>query len=121
MKREDTIAVDAIALEAAYRVARVARVLALATLPDASVQQDVPAVQEALADLVRQVGEVQGQGAPDLHLDRRRRGLLIAWTACVPGSCGRWTTSGPSCLLWQPRHPIPLRHRLDAPAEAQSA
>jgi hypothetical protein len=48
---------DAIALEAAYRLARA---LALAGLRDASVQLDVPAVQSALADIVRQVGEVQG-------------------------------------------------------------
>ena len=48
---------DAIALEAAYRLARA---LALAGLRDASVQLDVPAVQSALAEIVRQVGEVQG-------------------------------------------------------------
>ena len=56
----DPEADDAVALEAAYRVARV---LALATLRDASVQLDVPAVQDALADIVRQVGEVQGAKA----------------------------------------------------------
>jgi hypothetical protein len=48
---------DAIAIEAAYRLARA---LALAGLRDASVQLDVPAVQSALAEIVRQVGEVQG-------------------------------------------------------------
>jgi len=53
----DPEADDAIALEAAYRLARV---LALASLRDAAVQLDVPAVQSALAEIVRQVGEVQG-------------------------------------------------------------
>jgi hypothetical protein len=53
----DPEAEDAIALEAAYRLARA---LALAGLRDASVQLDVPAVQTALADIIRQVGEVQG-------------------------------------------------------------
>jgi hypothetical protein len=53
----DPEAEDAIALEAAYRLARA---LALAGLRDASVQLDVPAVQSALADIIRQVGEVQG-------------------------------------------------------------
>src|SRR5205807_284590 len=53
----DPQAEDAIALEAAYRLARA---LALAGLRDASVQLDVPAVQTALADIIRQVGEVQG-------------------------------------------------------------
>lgn len=56
----DPEADDAIALEAAYRLARV---LALAGLRDASVQLDVPAVQTALADIIRQVGEVQGMKA----------------------------------------------------------
>ena len=37
-----------------------ARVLALATLRNSSVTLDVPAVQGAPADIVRQVGEVQG-------------------------------------------------------------
>lgn len=84
----DPEADDAIALEAAYRVARV---LALATLRDASVQLDVPAVQDALADIVRQVGEVQGMksrltsianaaGAVSESLDDMRRGVLRAVT-----------------------------------------
>ena len=53
----DPEADDAIALEAAYRLARC---LALASLRDASVQLDVPAVQSALDVIIRQVGEVQG-------------------------------------------------------------
>jgi len=53
----DPEAEDAVALEAAYRLARA---LALAGLRDASVHLDVPAVQTALADIIRQVGEVQG-------------------------------------------------------------
>jgi hypothetical protein len=56
----DPEAEEAIALEAAYRLARA---LALAGLRDASVQLDVPAVQTALADIIRQVGEVQGMKA----------------------------------------------------------
>jgi hypothetical protein len=51
---------DAVALEAAVRLARI---LALASLRESSVQLDVPAVQEALAEIVRQVGEVQGAKA----------------------------------------------------------
>jgi hypothetical protein len=46
-----------IALEAAVRLARA---LALASLRESSVQLDVPAVQEALAEIQRAVGEVQG-------------------------------------------------------------
>lgn len=53
----DPDAEGAVALEAAYRLVRA---LALAGLRDASVQLDVPAVQTALADIIRQVGEVQG-------------------------------------------------------------
>jgi len=53
----DPEADEAIALEAAYRLARA---LGLASLRDASVQLDVPAVQSALDDIIRQVGEVQG-------------------------------------------------------------
>jgi hypothetical protein len=53
----DPDADDAVALEAAVRLARI---LALASLRESSVQLDVPAVQEALAEIVRQVGEVQG-------------------------------------------------------------
>jgi hypothetical protein len=53
----DPDADDAIALEAAVRLARA---LALASLRESSVQLDVPAVQEALAEIVRQVGEVTG-------------------------------------------------------------
>ena len=53
----DPEADDAIALEAAVRLARA---LALTSLRESSVQLDVPAVQEALAEIVRQVGEVQG-------------------------------------------------------------
>jgi hypothetical protein len=48
---------EAIALEAAVRLARA---LALASLRESSVQLDVPAVQEALAEIQRAVGEVQG-------------------------------------------------------------
>jgi hypothetical protein len=48
---------DAIALEAAVRLGRA---LALASLRESSVQLDVPTVQEALAEIVRQVGEVTG-------------------------------------------------------------
>ena len=48
---------DAIALEAAYRLARA---LALATLRDAAVSINVPAVQAALDEVGRAVGEVQG-------------------------------------------------------------
>ena len=84
----DPEADDAIALEAAYRVARV---LALSTLRDASVQLDVPAVQDALEDIVRQVGEVQGMksrltsisnaaGAVSESLDDMRRGVIRAVT-----------------------------------------
>jgi hypothetical protein len=51
---------DAVALGAAVRLARI---LALASLRESSVQLDVPAVQEALAEIVRQVGEVQGAKA----------------------------------------------------------
>ena len=39
---------------------RLARALALASLRESSVQLDVPAVQEALAEIIRGVGEVQG-------------------------------------------------------------
>ena len=46
-----------VALEAAVRLARI---LALARLRESSVQLDAAAVQEALAEIVRQVGEVQG-------------------------------------------------------------
>jgi hypothetical protein len=48
---------DALALEAAVRLARAQ---ALASLRESSVQLNVPAVQEALADIQRAVGEVQG-------------------------------------------------------------
>jgi hypothetical protein len=51
---------DAVALEAAVRLARI---LALASLRESSVHLDVPAVQDALAEIVRQVGEVQGMKA----------------------------------------------------------
>jgi hypothetical protein len=51
---------DAVALDAAVRLSRI---LALATLRDSSVQLDVPAVQQALAEIVRQIGEVQGMKA----------------------------------------------------------
>lgn len=82
----DPEADDSVALEAAYRVARV---LALATLRDASVQLDVPAVQEALQDIARQVGEVQGMksrltsianaaGDVSKSLDAMRAGVLRA-------------------------------------------
>ncbi len=53
----DPDADEAIALEAAVRLARA---LALASLRESSVQLDVPAVQEALAEIQRAVGEVQG-------------------------------------------------------------
>lgn len=53
----DPDAGEAIGLEAAVRLARA---LALATLRESSVQLDVPAVQEALAEIQRAVGEVQG-------------------------------------------------------------
>ena len=53
----DPEADEAIALEAAVRLARA---LALASLRESSVQLDVPAVQEALAEIIRGVGEVQG-------------------------------------------------------------
>jgi hypothetical protein len=53
----DPEADDAIALEAAYRLARA---LALATLRDAAVSINVPAVQAALDEVGRAVGEVQG-------------------------------------------------------------
>ena len=53
----DPEAEDAIALEAAVRLARA---LALASLRESAVQLDVPAVQEALAEIQRAVGEVQG-------------------------------------------------------------
>jgi hypothetical protein len=53
----DPEADEAVALEAAYRLARA---VGLASLRDASVQLDVPAVQSALDDIIRQVGEVQG-------------------------------------------------------------
>jgi hypothetical protein len=52
----DPEADDAIALEAAMRLARA---LALASLRESSVQLDVPAVQDALAHIIRAVGEVQ--------------------------------------------------------------
>ena len=39
---------------------RLARALALASLRESWVQLDVPAVQEALAEIIRGVGEVQG-------------------------------------------------------------
>jgi hypothetical protein len=53
----DREADDGIALEAGVRLARA---LALASLRESSVQLDVPAVQEALAEIQRAVGEVQG-------------------------------------------------------------
>ncbi len=56
----DPEAGDAVALEAAVRLARA---LAIASLRASSVQLDVAAVQESLADIVRQVGEVQGMKA----------------------------------------------------------
>jgi hypothetical protein len=56
----DQEADDAVALEAAVRLSRI---LALASLRESSVQLDVPAVQDALAEIVRQVGEVQGAKA----------------------------------------------------------
>ena len=80
----DQEADDAVALEAALRLSRI---LALASLRESSVQLDVPAVQDALAEIVRQVGEVQGMksrltsisnaandGAGTL--DRMRAGIL---------------------------------------------
>ena len=77
----DPEADDAIALEAAYRLARC---LALASLRDASVQLDVPAVESALDDIIRQVGEVQGMkvrltsisGAAD-HVSRTLDGMRL--------------------------------------------
>jgi hypothetical protein len=56
----DPEADDAVALEAAYRLARA---LALVSLRDATVQLDVPAVQTSLDEIIRQVGEVQGMKA----------------------------------------------------------
>jgi hypothetical protein len=53
----DPEADEAIGLEAAIRLARA---LALASLRESTVQLDVPAVQEALAEIQRAVGEVQG-------------------------------------------------------------
>lgn len=53
----DPEADEAIGLEAAVRLARA---LALASLRESAVQLDVPAVQEALAEIQRAVGEVQG-------------------------------------------------------------
>jgi hypothetical protein len=53
----DPEADESVALEAAVRLARA---LSLASLRESSVQLDVPAVQEALADIQRAVGEVQG-------------------------------------------------------------
>jgi hypothetical protein len=52
----DPEADEAIGLEAAVRLARA---LALASLRESAVQLDVPAVQEALAEIQRAVGEVQ--------------------------------------------------------------
>jgi hypothetical protein len=80
----DPEADDATALEAAVRLARA---LALASLRESSVQLDVPAVQEALAEIVRQVGEVTGMksrmtsisnAATDVSrtLDAMRMGIL---------------------------------------------
>jgi hypothetical protein len=80
----DPEADDAIALEAAVRLARA---LALASLRESSVQLDVPAVQEALAEIVRQVGEITGMksrmtsisnAATDVSrtLDAMRMGIL---------------------------------------------
>ena len=80
----DQEADDAVALEAALRLSRI---LALASLRESSVQLDVPAVQDALAEIVRQVGEVQGMksrltsisnAANDVAgtLDRMRAGIL---------------------------------------------
>jgi hypothetical protein len=80
----DPEAGDAIALEAALRLARA---LALASLRESSVQLDVPAVQDALAEIVRQVGEVTGMksrltsistAATDVSrtLDAMRMGIL---------------------------------------------
>ncbi len=80
----DPEADDAIALEAAYWLARA---LALATLRDAGVSLEVPAVQAALDEMVRGVGEVQGMkvkltsiaGAADAvsqSLDRMRITVL---------------------------------------------
>jgi len=51
---------DAVALEAAVRLARA---LALASLRESSVQLDVAAVQESLAEIQRAVGEVQSMKA----------------------------------------------------------
>lgn len=80
----DPEADDAIALEAAVRLARA---LALASLRESTVQLDVPAVQDALAEIVRQVGEVQGMksrltsisnaaGDVSRTLDMMRMGIL---------------------------------------------
>ncbi len=82
----DPEADEAIALEAAVRLARA---LALASLRESSVQLDVPAVQEALAEIIRQVGEVQGMksrltsiskaaGEVSDTLDGMRMGVLRA-------------------------------------------
>ena len=82
----DPEADDAIALEAAVRLARA---LALASLRESSVKLDVPAVQEALAEIVRQVGEVTGMksrltsiskaaGEVSDTLDSMRMGVLRA-------------------------------------------
>ena len=68
---------------------RLARALALATLRDASVTLDVPAVQDALDEIRRMVGEVQGAkvrltsiataaGEVSKWLDGMRAGVLRA-------------------------------------------
>jgi hypothetical protein len=84
----DPEADDAVALEAAFRLARA---LALLTLRDASVSLDVPAVQGALDEIRRMVGEVQGAkvrltgiataaGEVSRVLDSMRAGVIRAVT-----------------------------------------
>ena len=61
---------DAVALEAAYRTARI---LALLTLRDAQVQLDAEAVTRSLEDLTRQVDVVRGLKTKLTHIGSTAR------------------------------------------------
>ena len=66
---------DAVALEAAYRTARI---LALLTLRDAQVQLDAEAVTRSLEDLTRQVDCVRGLKTQLTHIGSTAREVADA-------------------------------------------
>ena len=85
---------DAVALEAAYRTARI---LALLTLRDAPVQLDAEAITRSLEDLTRQVDcRARAEDEADGHrLDRATR-CPTRSTCCAAASCAASRSSRPS-------------------------